>query len=195
MNESFALVVLADVVARLEKLGSPYALGGSAASGVWGQPRYTNDFDINVALSEERGLEFLAAFTPDYLISESELLGALAIKDDYRMVQALHVEHVYKIDFFLVGDEPFGQSVLDRAKPVVLAEGLACMVQTPEDIVLNKLRWYESGNRASERQWNDAVQVLEVQASQLDVGYLREWATRLDVQALLEASFKEVGLS
>ncbi len=141
MSDSPAFRVLSDVVARLERLGIPYALGGSTASGVWGQPRYTNDLDIGIDLSHEQRVEFVEAFSPEYLISESELSLALQSKEAYRMVQALHLEEVFKIDFFLVGDDAFGQSVLQRARTVKLADGVSCRIQSAEDVLIHKLRW------------------------------------------------------
>lgn len=191
MSESPVYRVLLDVVAKLEGLQLSYALGGSTASGVWGQPRYTNDIDINVALSPIGRSAFLDAFSTDYLVSESDLDHALDSTDEYRMVQALHLEEAFKIDFFLVGDDPFGQSVLRRAKLVELGPGAECRVQTPEDVLIFKLRWFETGNRVSERQWNDVVQVLEVQAGHLDLGFLREWAARFQLLGLLEDALAE----
>ena len=191
MSESPVFRVLTDVVARLEGLQLSYALGGSTASGVWGQPRYTNDIDVNVALSPVGRTAFLDAFSTDYLVSESELDDALDSTDEYRMVQALHFQEAFKIDFFLVGDDPFGQSALRRAKLVELGPGACCRVQSPEDVLIFKLRWFEMGNRVSERQWNDVVQVLEVQAGHLDLDYLREWAERFHLLDLLEDALAE----
>lgn len=191
MSESAVFRVLMDVVAKLESLHLSYALGGSTASGVWGQPRYTNDIDMNVALSPNGRSEFLDAFSTDYLVSESELDHALDSTDEYRMVQALHHQEAFKIDFFLVLDDPFGQSVLRRSKVIELAKGVTCRVQSPEDVLIFKLRWFEMGNRVSERQWNDVVQVLEVQAGHLDLEYLREWAGRFQLQSLLEDALAE----
>ena len=107
------------------------------------------------------------------------------------MVQALHFQEALKIDFFLVGDDPFGQSALRRAKLVELGPGACCRVQSPEDVLIFKLRWFEMGNRVSERQWNDVVQVLEVQAGHLDLDYLREWAERFHLLDLLEDALAE----
>lgn len=191
MSDAVALEVLSDVVSKLEDLGIEYAIGGSTASGVWGQPRYTNDIDLSLSLSIDQSRAFLESFSADYLISESELAEALTSSDHFRMVQALHMEKVFKIDFFLMGDTPFERSVIERAQSVTLVPGLQCRFQSPEDAVLYKLRWYTLGNRVSERQWNDVVQVLEVQAHHLDLDYLRHWAEQFDVLDLLEAALRE----
>lgn len=54
-----------------------------------------------------------------------------------------------------------------------------------EDIILNKLMWYDHGDRVSERQWLDLLTVIRVQHDVLDRAYLDEWAGYLDVAGLL----------
>jgi hypothetical protein len=66
---------------------------------------------------------------------------------------------------------------------------------SPEDIILRKLVWYQMGNRVSERQWLDVLGVLKVQGKNLDAAYLREWAGKLGVAALLAQAWTEAGLS
>lgn len=42
------------LLAALDKLEVPYAVGGSVASSVYGNYRFTNDVDLVVALREEQ---------------------------------------------------------------------------------------------------------------------------------------------
>ena len=66
-------------------------------------------------------------------------------------------------------------------------------VATPEDTVLHKLRWFRDGGEVSQRQWMDAVGVLEVQVDRLDREYLARWARELGVSDLLERALGEAG--
>jgi hypothetical protein len=66
-------------------------------------------------------------------------------------------------------------------------------VATAEDTVLQKLLWYQNGNRISERQWNDVLGVLKVQRQRLDLDYLKEWAPRIGVDDLLRQAFEDSG--
>jgi len=45
--------------------------------------------------------------------------------------------------------------------------------RSPEDVVLNKLAWYELGNRVSDQQWRDIQSILRVQGDTLDQDYLQ----------------------
>jgi len=65
---------------------------------------------------------------------------------------------------------------------------------SPEDIILRKLVWYDSGGRISERQWSDVLGVFKVQSENLDHAYLELWATKLGVSDLLEKAFKDSGV-
>ena len=64
---------------------------------------------------------------------------------------------------------------------------------SPEDTVLSKLDWYRRDGEVSDRQWGDVLAVLKVQGSALDIGYLRTWASRLDIADLLERALAEAG--
>ena len=57
-------------------------------------------------------------------------------------------------------------------------------VATPEDIIINKLLWYQEGGEVSERQWEDAKGVLKVQGQLLDYQYLEHWAAILGIKEL-----------
>ena len=67
-------------------------------------------------------------------------------------------------------------------------------VYTAEDIILQKLVWYNSANRISERQWLDILGVLKLQAGKLDQTYLSYWATQLSLSELLQQAQSEAGL-
>lgn len=55
---SDVLAVLSEVARELDGLGVRYVVGGSLASGAWGEPRSTHDVDLLVELTEARIAEF-----------------------------------------------------------------------------------------------------------------------------------------
>jgi hypothetical protein len=65
---------------------------------------------------------------------------------------------------------------------------------SPEDVVLQKLRWYRRGGEVSERQWRDVLGVLKVQAGRLDRGYLEGAAGDAGLGDLLERALGDAQL-
>jgi hypothetical protein len=63
---------------------------------------------------------------------------------------------------------------------------------TPEDILLQKLRWYRMGNHVSERQWRDVLSILRISGATLDRQYLHEGASTFGVTDLLTRAVAEV---
>ena len=68
-------------------------------------------------------------------------------------------------------------------------------LSSAEDIILSKLRWYQEGGGVSEQQWKDVLGVLKVQADKLDLEYLKNWASRLNLSDLLNRSFDDAGMT
>jgi hypothetical protein len=58
-------------------------------------------------------------------------------------------------------------------------------VHPPEDILLQKLRWFRKGGEISDRQWRDIVGIVRVQRERLDREYLQRNAPVLGVGDLL----------
>jgi len=177
--------------AALDGCGIAYVVGGSFASSVWGQPRQTNDLDISLRIDSSSAGCLVVALGPDFVADEGEILRCLEESDPYRSVQFLHLETMLKIDGFIPKESPFSESVFERARPVSIAPGVFANCMSPEDTVIQKLRWFDLGNRVSDRQWNDIVQVLEVQHTNLDRAYMQEWAAHFGLKDLLEDALSQ----
>jgi hypothetical protein len=103
---------------------------------------------------------------------------------------------MYKADIFVLGSDPHAQAEMQRRR----AEPLGPEPDAPtvyfcsaEDIVLQKLRWFQKGGGISDRQWNDVTDVLKVQANTLNDDYLRHWATELGLADLLNQALVDAG--
>jgi hypothetical protein len=178
----------AELFGVLDSLGILYVVGGSVASSVWGNPRQTNDLDIAVRIRGEQAEPLVLALGANYVASAEEILRTLSDTEEYRAFQIIHLPTMTKIDAFVPASSVFMDSVFARAQPVDIAPDLKAWCMSREDIVIQKLRWFELGNRVSDRQWNDIVQVLEIQAGRLDEEYLLGWARHFGFEGLLEAA-------
>jgi len=65
-------------------------------------------------------------------------------------------------------------------------EGTTLSVYAPEDIIVQKLRWFRMGNEVSERQWRDVIGVLRMKRDDLDNLYLDRAAEAFGVRDLLD---------
>jgi len=104
--------------------------------------------------------------------------------DHLGMFNLLDVNTGDKVDFWILMDEPFDRSRFAR-KRIEDVLGIRLAVSSPEDIILMKLSWAKRSG-GSEKQFNDALSVYEVQCGALDLMYLRQWAKELKIQGLLK---------
>jgi hypothetical protein len=184
-------ILVADLLSALDEIGIPYMVGGSYASSAWGQPRQTNDLDLAIFLSAAQVDPLVRFAEPDFLVSKSEIEDCLASTQDFRGFQLLHIEEVFKIDVFLLPNTEYGRLSMGRARPYPLGPFMARFA-SPEDTIITKLRWYNLGNRISDRQWNDIVQVLEIQDGSLDEAYLEKWTSHFGLLDLLREAQRQV---
>jgi hypothetical protein len=174
--------LLSLVVRCLDDLGIDYMLTGSYASSIQGEPRSTHDIDLVVSLTSEDADQLVAAF-PDaeFYLSPPAMREAIERRG---MFNVIHMESGYKVDFWVLKDLPFDTLCFAR-KRAVTAWGMTLKISTPEDTILAKLRWAEQYG-GSEKQFNDALRVYEIQGPLLDMAYLEEWSRRLNVSDLWE---------
>jgi hypothetical protein len=66
-------------------------------------------------------------------------------------------------------------------------------IASAEDMILEKLRWYELGNRISDRQWQDVQGILKIKRPELDFDYLKSRAVQMNLSDLLQEACKQVG--
>jgi len=135
----------------LEACHVPYLVGGSLASAISGEPRSTLDIDLVVALKESDLAPLVARLGDEFHADPEALRRAVRERSSANL---LHYATSTKIDFFIVGGSPLDEEQMGRRQRVRIAddpEGYL-YVYTPEDILLQKLRWYRMGDEVSDRQ-------------------------------------------
>lgn len=182
--------VLRLVTEALDRLGIRYGIGGSIASSAYGTPRFTYGADLSVEPFPAKAAEFLRTLSDFFYVSEEAMKEALRRKSSFNLI---HYDSGFKADLFVLKDDRFEQRLLSRTRrlPISGAFRAEFDVLFPEDVILLKLRWYECTGRASERQWEDVLSVLNVQRDRLDYEYLSAWSGILEVSALLAEALKE----
>ncbi|WP_434688224.1 hypothetical protein [Pseudanabaena minima] len=183
------------VAVLLESLNIPYYIGGSVASSLQGEVRFTEDLDLVVSIQPNQTQSILNAFSKDFYISE------IAVDDAMRgrtsSFNIIDLETTEKADIFVMRNDAFAHSKMERRQlyiPVNRPASEAIYLCSPEDTVLQKLVWYRMTKNESQRQWRDVLGVLKIQGDRLDFDYLQKWAEELSLSDLLETACTESGI-
>lgn len=178
------------VTQTLERLGIPYAIGGSLAGSVHGVMRSTLDVDIVADMRLEHIQPLVAALSREFYADDEMMRDAIERRSSFNLI---HYETAFKVDIFIRKSRAFDQMQLERRQPSVIATDpeQSVYVTSPEDVILSKLEWYRMGGEVSDRQWRDILGVLKTRAGELDLDYLRRWARELNVADLLERAWKQ----
>ena len=174
----------------LERCGLRYVVGGSLASSVSGEPRSTLDVDLVVAVSAADIEPLLATLGDDFYADPEAVRRAVRQRSS---VNVFHRATSTKVDLFVLGGSPLDEQALNRRMRLRVATDpdRFLYVYTPEDTLLQKLRWYRLGGEVSDRQWRDVLGIIVVQGRALDDSYLRSGADLLAVTDLLDRALRE----
>lgn len=178
------------VLEVFEKLNIPYYIGGSLASSAFGVPRATLDVDLVADIRPEDATVISQLLDDEFFIDVDMILKAIQDRSSFNII---HLETMFKVDIFILKERAFDQMAFSRRVQKSLSEESSrkFIFAAPEDIMLNKLEWYQAGGNVSDRQWNDIIGVLKVQGRQLDFAYLRRWANKLGISRLLKRAIDE----
>jgi len=183
--------VAGDVARVFDELGLRYSIGGSMASSVSGEPRSTLDVDIVLAIGDGDVAALMQKLGERYYVPAAALRQAVT---DRTSANIIEIESSIKVDLFVAGGTPLDDQILARRLCIVVeGDTQALYVHTPEDVLLQKLRWFRRGGEASDRQWRDVLGLIRVQGPRLDRDYLDDGATRLGVRDLFERAVAQSG--
>lgn len=188
-----AFQVLLEVARVLEQLDVPYVVGGSLASSLHGIPRSTQDADLVAALRADHIQSFIAGVEGSFYVSPERVETAVRRRASFNLI---HLKTMIKVDLFVFTGTPLARQEMARRQilPIPGEPEIHLQIASPEDTILQKLLWHRKGGEVSERQWNDILGVIKVQGKALDLGYLKDWAERSDIQDLLAQAFTDSGV-
>jgi len=185
------LQLVQQMATLLDGLSIPYALGGSMASSLLGEPRSTSDIDIAVRLDANVGEELLLAARAEFYVPLESAREAIRTHSSFNLVDT---PNALKVDLFVLGDGLLDRMQIERRQLLAIPgtpEGI--WVSSAEDQVLRKLDWFRSAGGISDRQWRDVVGILRVHHDLLDRAYLDRCANEVDLTELLDQALGDAG--
>jgi hypothetical protein len=153
-----------------------YMVTGSTALNYYAVPRMTRDIDVVVELDAAKGEKLSDVLSSEFYIDRDAIRRAIA---ERRIVNAIHLERVVKVDLIVLKDTDFARHEFARRVRVESLNGL--WLVSAEDLVLSKLLWAQQ--TGSELQLRDVREMAQVVAN-LDRRYIATWASLLGVSEL-----------
>ncbi len=159
----------AQLVATLEQLDIPYAIGGSVAAMVYSEHRFTVDIDLMIDPTLEIEIPHHMPFN---------------VIDGLRGTRA---------DFYVARPGGIDASAMARRRWMQLypsPETFAWFL-SPEDVILYKLDYFRQSGETSAKHPADIAKMLRVMGDQLDLAYLLRWSAAIGVGDLWAAMWDE----
>ena len=176
MNSDDLIRILKDIVQKLKGANISFYLTGGLVSSYYGEPRFTQDIDFVLQLSESHDAKRLIDSIGDNYFSDQELLAEAILNKG--MAQLLHQETFIRIDLH-VGELVPGS--FERAREVEILPEVSLPILSKEDAILTKLRWIQLGSHKSRR---DVVMMLR-RNTPTNLEFVREQAKIMKAEELL----------
>ena len=193
-------VVIEDPIWLIYKLASIFAqlnisyyVGGSVASSLQGEMRYTEDLDLVINIQPTQVQQLIAAIALEFYISSVAVEEAISGKISYFNV--IHLETTEKADIFVMGNDEFARSQMLRRRLYDPNSEQSFYICSPQDTILQKLLWFRLTSNQSQKQLRDILGVFKLQQDQLDNTYLNQWAEQLKLTDLLAQARQEAGIA
>ncbi len=174
------------LIRLIEDAEIPYAVCGSLSSGLYGQPRATNDADIIIAPTQDQLDKLLKTLEAGCYVSSKAAFEAMKMQSMFNIIDN---EFGWKADLIFRKNGLYEKAEFDRRVRAKLM-GIDLWILSPEDVILSKLDWAKDSG--SDLQFRDVLGVIKVQWKNLDWDYLRHWAKELGVEKNLESVIEEV---
>lgn len=181
--ESLAIAV----VEATEAAAVDFMVVGAIAAGAYGVPRSTKDVDLLVAVSVTGGVAtVIKSLSPIVQFEPQVVFDTLTW--GRRHVGQSRSTPPFKVELFEVFEDAFVQEEFRRRQQVFVPMlARQTWLPTPEDVIVQKLRWGRS------KDLDDARDVLAVQGPEtLDMAYIKAWCARHGTTARLEAALASI---
>lgn len=173
----------AAVIDACEAAGVDHMVTGAFAYSLYGIARSTKDVDVVLSIANDepirRVIERLGS-----LVDFNSQVEFDTLTWGRRQVGTARTSPPIKVELFEIFDDPFVLSQFARKRRLFSEQiGRSAWLPTPEDVVVQKLRWGRN------KDLDDARDVLAVQGTEtLDMAYIEDWCAQHGTTERLRAA-------
>jgi hypothetical protein len=168
------------VIDVLEASRVPYMVVGSLSSNIYGIPRSTKDAGFVVQLGPITVQDLAQRLGPGFQLEPQMSFETVTATTPF----IIHAQTLaFRIELFLISDDAHDQERCARCRRATIL-GRQTFVPSPEDVVIQKIRWSQQGRRAKDI--DDARGVVAVQRENLDWPYVERWCDQHGTRGLLD---------
>ncbi len=170
--------IIAALIEALEEERIGYLMASSMAAMVYGIPRSTKDVDFVIELEQPSFDNLIRRTEPLLILDPQQHLESLTWTRRFILTSRTSP---FKVELFIKGNDPHHNVQWERKQQVYsLHAERHVWMPTPEDVIIQKLRWGRPQDRI------DAEQVMAVQADALDWPYIEHWTEIHQTRKLME---------
>lgn len=158
------------VLEACEEVGADHMLTGAFAHGLYGIPRSTKDVDVVISVSVGDAISQVVSRLSGVARFEKQVQFDTLTWGRRLVGESLGMPP-FKVELFELFNDPFVLSQFQRKKKMFSTQiQRETWLPTPEDVVVQKLRWGRN------KDLDDARDVLAVQGTEtLDMAYIEHW--------------------
>ena len=177
--------IVLKVIRALERHGIPYMLVGSYSSNAFGVARSTQDADFVIQLDQRSIAPIAQDLLPEVRLDPQLIFESVTMTSRF---VARHQESGFKVELFLLSDDPYSQTRFSRRKAQPFLDATA-VLPSAEDVIVQKLRWFGRARRAKDL--DDARNVIHASSRIIDLDYIRHWCDQHGTRDLFEKLWLE----
>ena len=167
-------------IGPLERIGIPYMITGGVASVVYGDPRFTRDIDVVLALRRPDVPRLAAEFQGgDFYVPPVEVLEVEAARPQGGHFNVIHRDTALRADIYLVRNDPLHAWALGRRMRIQF-EAIEIWVAPLEYVIVRKLQYYRASE--SDRHLRDVAMMVRISGDIMDKDALQGWLSTLGLE-------------
>ena len=190
MTDDPIIDLISAIVNVFDRVGITYAITGSVASSLHGEPCVSQDVDFVVRMTPDQAKQVATELPRRFYCSDEALIEAAR---ECSFANIIDGDWGLKADISVLAPGDFHDQVLSRRRPAEFGPGAPKFyLVSPEDIILMKLVWRK--DTRSEKQWQNALGVARTRGVRMDWDYLFHQAEALGVSDDLRKLRDEAGV-